>query len=76
MSGIYTVSQADKKVYNIIDAEKGTIINRIVIQDGEVSSGPIVVGDRCTFIVKIGNNQLVGYIYRLPRGTVINRFPA
>jgi hypothetical protein len=74
MSGIYTVSPYTDKVYNIIDAEKGTIVNRIVIHDGIVSTGPIVVGDRCTFVVNTGNNQQVGYIYSLPKGTVINRF--
>ena len=76
MSGIYTVAQFDKKTYNIIDAEKGTIVNRLILQDGEALSGPIVVGDRCTFIIKTGPSQQVGVIYKLPRGTIINRFPA
>lgn len=74
MSSVYTVSPYTDKLYNIIDAEKGTIVNRIVIQDGSVTSGPIVVGDRCTFIVSTGANQRVGYIYSLPKGTIINRF--
>lgn len=74
MSGAYTVSPYTDKLYNIVDAEKGTIVGRIVIQDGQVSSGPIVVGDKCTFVVSTGANQRVGYIYSLPKGTVINRF--
>jgi len=74
MSGIYTVAPYSDSVYNIIDAEKGTVVNRIVIHDGTVSSGPIVVGDRCTVTVATGDNQHVGYIYSLPKGTVIKRF--
>jgi hypothetical protein len=76
MSGIYTVSQLSKQTYNIIDAEKGTIVNRLILQDGEALSGPIVVGDRCTFIVKTGPSQQFGVIYSLPKGTIINKFPA
>ena len=71
---LYTVVQKDKNLFNIINAETGTVVNRIILS-GEIMNGPIVVGDRCTFIVETGPNQRLGMIYKLPNGTIINRYP-
>ena len=70
---LYTVSQDRKDTFNIIDARKGTTVNRIIIA-GEIVNGPVVVGDRCTFVVKTSDTQRFGVIYKLPNGTIINRF--
>lgn len=70
---IFTVAQQGPNHFNIIDASTGAFVNRIVTQ-GDILSGPIVVGDRCTFIVKMGNGESIGMIYGLPQGTLINRY--
>ena len=75
MNKTYTVTQTSPNTFNIIDMSNGTVINRIITQ-GQVVSGPIVVGERCTFVVETGPNQRMGMIYGLPTGTVINRYPA
>lgn len=69
----YTVVQQGASHFNIIDAQSGTFVNRIVTQ-GEVISGPLVVGNRCTFVVQIGSGSKYGMIYSLPQGTIINRY--
>lgn len=70
---IYTVVQQGPTHFNVIDATSGTFVNRIVTQ-GEVISGPIVVGDRCTFVVQFPTGNKLGMIYSLPQGTIINRY--
>ena len=71
---LYTVVQKEKNIFNIINAETGTVLNRIILA-GEIVGGPIVVGDRCTFVAETGPNQRLGMIYKLPNGTIINRYP-
>ena len=73
MSNIYTVALDKNNTFNIINAETGSIMNRI-ITTGEVISGPIVVGDKCTFIIQSTPSQKSGVIYKLPNGTLINRY--
>lgn len=73
MSNIYTVALDRDNTFNIINAETGSIMNRI-ITSGEVISGPIVVGDKCTFIIQSTPSQKSGVIYKLPNGTLINRY--
>lgn len=70
---IYTVVQKGPRLFNIVDANTGVFMNRIMTQ-GDVVSGPIVVGDRCTIVVQIGSGTKFGTIYGLPRGNMINRY--
>lgn len=70
---IYTVVQQGPSHFNIIDATTGSFAGRIMPQ-GEVVSGPVVVGDRCTIVVKIGSGTKYGTIYSLPQGSIINRY--
>ncbi len=70
---IFTVVQQSQNHFNIIDAQTGTFVNRIVTQ-GDILSGPIVVGDRCTFVIQMDKGQTIGMIYSLPQGTLLNRY--
>jgi len=69
----YTVVQQGPRIFNIIDAQTGVFVNRITTQ-GDVVSGPIVVGNRCTFVINNGPGSTFGMIYDLPRGTLVNRY--
>lgn len=66
---IYSVSLGASGKLNVIDATTGRILNSI-LYDGEIVSGPIVVGDKCTLVVQNQYNQKKGRIYRLPQGTL------
>ena len=70
---MYTVSIASTKLLNIIKIDSGVIINHIQLRGGEIDGSPIVLGDRCTFVVKDGNTR-TGMIYRIPKGTFITNF--
>lgn len=70
---IYTVVQQSANHFNIVDANSGVYQNRITIQ-GKVISGPIVVGNRCTFVVENTPGSKFGLIYGLPQGTLVNRY--
>lgn len=70
---LYTVVQQGPSHFNIVDANSGVFVNRIITQ-GKVISGPIVVGNRCTFVVEIGSGTKFGMIYSLPQGTMVNRY--
>ena len=70
---IYTVVQKGPRLFNIVDANTGVFMNRILTQ-GDVVSGPIVVGNRCTIVVQIGSGTKFGTIYNLPQGNIINRY--
>ena len=70
---LYTVSLKSNNTINIVDAMKGSIINRTTVK-GEIINGPIVVGDRFTVVAKQPNGSVVGFIYKLPAGNIINRF--
>lgn len=66
---IYSVSPSTSGRLNVIDATNGRIINHIQYP-GEIVTGPIVVGDKCTLVVQNQYNQKSGRIYRLPQGTL------
>ena len=70
---MYTVSVATPKLLNIIKIDGGVIINHIQVRSGELDGSPIVLGDRCTFVVKDGNTR-IGMIYRIPNGTFVTNF--
>jgi hypothetical protein len=70
---MYTVSIANPKLLNIIKIDGGVIINHIQVRSGELDGSPLVLGDRCTFVVKDGNTR-IGMIYAIPKGTFITNF--
>ena len=70
---LYTVTLKGTDTINIVDAEKGVTVNRTRIK-GEIINGPIVVGDRFTVVTRQPNGSTMGFIYKLPAGTILNRF--
>jgi hypothetical protein len=70
---LYTVAVKSKNLIHIIDAQKGVTINRTTIQ-GEIISGPIVVGDKFTIVTKQKTGRSMGFIYKLPSGIILDRF--
>jgi|10_taG_2_1085330.scaffolds.fasta_scaffold00061_8 uncharacterized protein (DUF779 family) len=70
---MYTISVANNKLLKIVKADTGVIINHIQVRSGELDGSPIVLGDRCTFIVKDGD-QRIGMIYKIPSGTFLTNF--
>jgi hypothetical protein len=69
---LYTVRPNGGGAYIIVDAKTGNIVNRFNIP-GELYSGPIVSGDACTIVTRVGNIQ-TGYVVKIPTGNIINRF--
>jgi len=70
----HTVQYSGKNVINIIDLRKNATVNRVTFQ-GSLINGPIVVGDRCTIVVKDGAVNK-GLVIKLPSGNIIDRFTA
>jgi hypothetical protein len=68
----YTVRPNGGGAYIIVDAKTGNIVNRFNIP-GELYNGPIVSGDSCTIVTRVGNIQ-TGYVVKIPTGNIINRF--
>lgn len=66
---IYSVTPGSPGKLNVINATTGSILN-IIQYDGDIVSGPIVIGDKCTLVVQNKYNQKSGRIYRLPQGTI------
>lgn len=55
-----------------VDAPTGATVNTIQI-DGDLISGPIVVGDQCTLTVKLPNTTETR-VYNMITGGIINKF--
>ena len=72
-TGLYTVTLKSKNVLHIVDITKGVTVNRTTIK-GDIVSGPLVVGDKCTVVTKQGNGSTLGFIYKLPSGSIVDRF--
>lgn len=68
-SKIYSVTPGSSGTINVIDATTGRVMNTI-LYNGTIVSGPIVVGDKCTLVCQDNHNNKIGYIYRLPQGTL------
>lgn len=68
----YSVHQSSGRTLSIVDIQKNATVHRVSIT-GDLTNGPVVMGDRCTFITKQNNNQ-TGYVMRLPSGAIIDRF--
>jgi hypothetical protein len=71
---LYTVSPISPGLLHIIDAANGTLVNRIVYT-GELINGPIVVGDKCTFVIQLPSKQKLGRIHKIPTGHLLNQYP-
>ncbi len=70
---IYTVI-LDGDLLRCIDTSTGAIVGSINII-GDLNSGPIVTGDRCTVVIKnyMGTQ---GKVYKLPTFDVVTTFSA
>ena len=68
----YSVHQSSSNTLSIVDIHKNAVINRSTFR-GTLTNGPIVVGDRCTYITTESGKQK-GYVMKLPSGAVIDRF--
>jgi sRNA-binding regulator protein Hfq len=68
---MYTVV-ADGKTLRCIDAESGVPVNTYTV-NGDITSGPIVTGDRATVVVRKGGiNQ--GLVFKIPTLYVVSTF--
>jgi hypothetical protein len=70
---IYTVAIAGANRMNIINANNGTVAHSFTFP-GTISSGPVVAGDKCTYVVRLSNNEQRGFIRKLPQGVVVSSF--
>ncbi len=57
----------------VADATTGATVN-ILQLDGELVSGPIVVGDNCTFTVRTSSNQKETRVHHMTTGRLVNKF--
>lgn len=69
---VYSISPGSAGRLNVIDASTGMTLNTIMI-DGDIVTGPIVVGDKCTLVAS-KNNVRRGYIYKLPSGMLYQSY--
>ena len=72
---IYSVIQASPGRVNIIDAQTGAVMSTFSYT-GTLISSPIVVGDKCTYVLELPSKEKRGYVRKLPSGFVINQFSA
>ena len=70
---IYTVVPTSGNKMNIINANNGTVANSFTFQ-GILINGPVVAGDKCTYVVRLNNGESRGFIRKLPQGVVVNSF--
>tara|TARA_R110002110_G_scaffold186980_1_gene394342 strand:- start:237 stop:470 length:234 start_codon:yes stop_codon:yes gene_type:complete len=70
---IYTVALAGANRMNIINASNGTIYHSFTFQ-GALQTGPVVAGDKCTYVVELLNGEKRGFIRKLPQGVVVASF--
>ena len=68
----YSVHQSANRTLSIVDIQRNATVHRVSIT-GDLTNGPIVMGDRCTFITKHNSNQ-TGYVMKLPSGAIVDRF--
>ena len=70
---IYSVAITGANRMNIINANNGTVANSFTFP-GTITSGPVVAGDKCTYVVRLSNNEQRGFIRKLPQGVVVSSF--
>lgn len=71
---LHTVSLHTPGTLHIVDAKTGALVNRITYP-GELINGPIVVGDKCTFVTQLTNGGKLGRIHKIPTGALVNQYP-
>ena len=69
----YVTDTGQANTLAIVKLDGGVRINTIRIQGGELDSTPVIMGDRCSFIIKKGIVR-TGLIYKIPQGTFITDF--
>lgn len=67
---IYSVALAGSNKMNIIDATNGTIYHSFTFP-GSVVQGPVVAGDKCTYVIELLSGEKRGFIRNLPQGVVV-----
>jgi hypothetical protein len=72
-SEIYTVAIAGANKMNIINASNGTVYHSFTFV-GSLQTGPVVAGDKCTYVVQLNNGEKRGFIRKLPQGVVVASF--
>lgn len=72
---VYSVAMAGQKRVNIINARNGAVVNSFTVQ-GNITHGPIVAGNQCTYVVQYTSGEKRGFIRKLPSGVVTNSFQA
>lgn len=70
---IYTVIP-DVGILRCIDTSNGMTVGSINI-DGQIKSGPIITGDRCTVVIS-DHTGTHGKVYKLPIFSVVTTFSA
>lgn len=67
------VTVASSTKMNIINSSNGTVVASFSYS-GELVTGPVSSGDKCTYVVKYPSNQKKGFIINLPQGTINSTF--
>lgn len=68
----YTVHLSSDNTLSIVDIRRNAVINRVKVR-GVVTNGPVVLGDRCTVMIKDGSTGR-GLVFKLPSGAIVDRF--
>lgn len=56
-----------------VDATTGSIARSINL-DGDLVTGPIVIGDQCTIGVRLNDSRTETRVINMKTGSIINRF--
>ena len=72
---LFSVALVNPKKVNIIKARNGVVVNNFPI-NGNLVSGPLVVGNNCTYVIETPSGQKQGFVRMLPSGAIVNRFSA
>lgn len=67
---------ADKNSIKIFNLENGARVFTVNVGGSEIVNGPVVTGDRMSFVVKDCHGKLTGKVYSLPRGQLKYTFIA
>ena len=71
----YFVQQLDSGRLGVYDVKTGVRLQYISLMGWELDSSPVVVGDRCSYMVKKGMKRR-GCINKLPSGNLVTYFIA
>lgn len=72
---LFSVALVNPRKVNIIKARNGVVVNNFSI-NGDLVSGPLVVGNNCTYVIETPSGQKQGFVRMLPSGAIVNRFSA